>query len=273
MKTSLKLLFVLLFLGSINGYSQDKMYLKNSKDVMLVDIIEIGSVSVRYKPFGDTNSVIFNMDKALISKIETEEGDVYTFKDPLTDPAVYADQNKNALKIGFFNPFLGSLQFSYERSLKPGRSIETTLGMIGLGFDPADIDPRGVTAKFGYKLIKTPDYIIPGMKASHILNGGYIKPEIIFNYFAYDGYTYDYSSYYSTSGRYNSFSGAIVLNLGKQWVISNFLIDLYIGAGYGFASNGDDDYSDLTNYYGFVGAFPGFPIALSGGLKMGFLFK
>ena len=119
-------------------------------------------------------------------------------------------------------------------------------------------------------MIKTPDYYIPGMRSSHILNGSYFKPEIVFNVFNYDGYSYDFFNPGSTT-RENSISGAIVLNLGKQWVISNFLVDLYFGAGFGFSSNSDDSYDGL--YYGFVGAFYAFPIALTGGLKIAFLFK
>lgn len=269
MKTALKLLFVLLFFGSINAYSQDKIYLKGSKDVLQVDIIEIGTQSVRYKTFGDSTSIVFNVEKYLIDKVVTKQGDVYTFADPLTDPNVYADQKKNALKVGFFNPFLGSTQFSYERSLKPGKSFETTLGIIGLGKDVTDTSPRGATFKFGYKLIKTPDYYVPGMRSSHILNGGYIKPEIVFNVFNYDETNYDF--YQSTTTRENSFSGAFILNLGKQWIVSNFVLDLYFGAGFGFASN-SDYYDGGGLYYGFLGAYDGFPIALSGGLKIGFLF-
>ncbi len=269
MKTALKLLLVLLLFGSIDAYSQDKIFLKGSKEVLQVDIIEIGSQSIRYKTFGDSTSIVFNIEKYLVEKVLTAQGDVYAFADPLSDPAIYADQKKNALKVGFFNVFFGSMQFAYERSLEPGKSIEATLGIIGAGVDLTGTQSRGATIKFGYKMIKTPDYYIPGMRASHILNGGYIKPEIVFNVFNYDAYSYDY--YQSTTTRENSFSGAFVLNLGKQWIISNFLVDLYFGAGFGFASNSEDYYSG--QYYGFLGAYEGFPIALTGGLKIGFLFK
>ena len=165
---------------------------------------------------------------------------------------------------------MGSTQFTYERSLRPGKSIEATLGIIGLGFDPQEVNPRGATFKIGYKFIKTPDYILPGMRSSHILNGGYIRPELIFNAYSYENYYYDYMYNPEASSRTNSFSGAIVLNIGKQWVFSDsFLIDFYIGAGYGFAS----DSGDMDYHYGFAGGFSEFPIALTGGLRIGFLIK
>jgi hypothetical protein len=272
MKTPLKLLCLLFLLLSFKSYSQDKIYLKGSKDVLNVTLLEIGLESIKYKPYGQEDSPVLNIEKMKVSKIVTANGDEYTFADPMVDPAMYADQKKNALKLGFFNPFLGSMQFTYERSIKPGKSFETTLGIIGLGFDPSEIQPRGATIKVGYKFIKTPDYILPGMRSSHILNGGYIRPEVIFNFYTYDSYNYDYSFYPYETTRKESFSGALVLNVGKQWVFSNsFLIDFYLGAGYGFASNADN--YDNNNHFGFVGAFPEFPIAFTGGLRVGFLFK
>lgn len=272
MKALKLLLFIFTVLFTSELFSQDQMILKGSKEVMNVNVIEIGNTSVRYTVYGDTTELIFNMEKRLIAEIVTAEGDKYAFADPLTDPAMYAGQKKNALKFGFFNPFLGSLQFSYERSLQPGKSIETTLGLIGLGVDVAGINPAGATVKFGYKMIKTPDYLIPGMRAKHILNGGYIKPEVILNYFNYDDNYYDY--YASPTGtRESSFSGAIVLNFGKQWIMNNFLVDLFVGTGFGFASNSGGDYDNGGLYYGFAGAWPDFPIAFTGGLKIGFLFN
>jgi hypothetical protein len=206
--------------------------------------------------------------------VVTKNGDTYTFaSNDIDNPALYSDQRKNALKFGFLNPFVGSSQVSFEHSIQPGRSMEFTLGIIGAGIDVQDDNAFGATFKFGYKFIKKPDFLIPGMSLAHILNGGYVRPEIIFNVYGFDSYNYDYNgSYYSSSNiRKTSFSGAIVLNLGKQWVFDNaFLIDLYFGVGYGFENTpGGYDYQNF--YYGFAGAFDGVPIAFTGNLRLGFL--
>ena len=269
MKT-LKLIIILsLFLIASEGFAQDKIFLKGSTEPILVDVIEIGLDAIKYKPYNNPDSPILNIDVLNISKLVLKDGQELTFKDPFNNPAMYADQKKNALKIGFFNPFVGSMQFTYERSIKPGQSIEGTVGIIGLGFDPADENAGGVTLKFGYKFIKTPDFVMRGMRYSHLLKGGYVRPEIIFNAFSYDSYNYDYGSYTSTRG--NSISGAVVINLGKQWVMSDsFLIDFYVGVGYAFGSS--TDYRDGF-YYGFAGSTSDVPIAVTGNLRIGFLLK
>lgn len=271
MKTLQLIIIFSLFLFINEGIAQDKIYLKGSTEPILVDVIEIGLEAIKYKPYSDPDSPILNIDVANISKLILKDGQELTFKDPFNNPAMYADQKKNALKIGFLNPLLGSTQFSYERSLKPGQSIETVLGIIGLGWDPSETNPGGVTLKFGYKFIKTPDFQLRGMRYSHLLKGGYVKPEIIFNAFSYEGYTYDPNG----SGGYekqNTISGAIMINLGKQWVMSDsFLIDFYVGIGYGFTSSTEDYYDGLN--YGFVGGLEDIPIAVAGGLRVGFLLK
>ncbi|MDZ7613836.1 MAG: hypothetical protein U5K51_09125 [Flavobacteriaceae bacterium] len=54
------------------------------------------------------------------------------------------------------------------------------------GSDDPQIDASGVFFKFGYKLIRTPDYYLKGMKYAHILKGSYIKPEIALSSFSYE---------------------------------------------------------------------------------------
>jgi hypothetical protein len=119
----------------------------------------------------------------------------------------------------------------------------------------------------GYKLISTPDYYMKGMRYSHLLKGWYAKPEIIVSGFERDETYYWYSNESKT--RETIVAAALVVNLGKQWVFSDaFLIDLFLGAGFGFSNNdGDFDY-----FYGFMGAADSFPLALTGGFKIGFLF-
>jgi hypothetical protein len=272
MKALKLLLTFILFAFAFEGFAQDKIYLKGSKDVIAADIIEIGNESVRYKPYNNPESPILNIDKQLILKVVTKNGDTFTFADRFTDTAYYVGQRKNALKIGFLNPFVGSTQFSFEHSMKPGRSIEFTLGIIGAGVDVQDDNAFGATFKFGYKFIKTPDFLMPGMSYSHLLKGGYIRPEVIMNIYNYTSYTYDMFGF-ARSTRETSISGAFVLNLGKQWIFDNvFLIDFYVGVGYGFASrSGGDNYGGF--FYGFTGAEPQLPIALTGNLRIGFLLK
>jgi len=259
-----------LFIGT-DLVAQDIIYVKGTKEEIKVDLIEIGMDAVKYRLYNDPNSPILNMDKLKISKVVLEDGTEYTFNDPFTDEELYAGQKKNALKIGFLNPFLGSTQFTYERSIKPGQSIETTLGIIGLGFDPAEVNAKGVTLKFGYKFIKTPDYLMRGMRYSHLLKGGYVRPEIAFNFYSYDSYYYDFNGP-SDLNRESTVAGAIIINLGKQWIYADvFLIDFYLGVGYGFSTN--EGANGSYYHYGFAGGYEEFPIVFSGGFRVGLLIK
>jgi hypothetical protein len=128
---------------------------------------------------------------------------------------------------------------------------------------------------------------VRGMKYAHILKGGYIKPEIVFGGYGVDrsqySYTYNssysyYTSSYSTYRRNVTFGGFLV-NFGKQWVMDDlFVFDMYVGVGYGFAkyansSNNGNYYDDPEFYqYAFLGGVKEFPLALTAGLKIGFVF-
>ena len=266
MKTLILSLSLLFILVATESYSQDKIYVKGSTDPIVVDVIEIGIEVVKYRVYQRPDSPILNMETIKISKLITKDGDEFTFSDPFFDPALYLDQKKNALKISFVSSLIGSTQFTYERSLKPGQSLETTLGIIGLGWDASGTNPRGATFKFGYKFIKTPDFRMPGMRYNHLLKGGYVRPEIIMNFYTFDSYQ-DYSG----AVRESSISGAVVINMGKQWIYADaFLIDFYFGVGYGFSS---DDYYENSVNYGFMGPFGDFPLVFTGNFRVGFLFN
>lgn len=259
-------LFLALILSNLNLSAQDTLIIAPNQ-VILADILEIGIDEIKYKPYDDPESPIFVVDKAKVVKIITQEGKEYTFMDGFNDPELYAKQKKNALKFALFSPLSTNLQFSYERSLKPGASMEFTLGIIGIGADPNDNNPAGAYVKGGYKFISTPDYYLKGMRYSHILKGWYVKPELIISYFQTD---HAYYTYYNESvTRETIFAAAAVVNIGKQWIFNDaFLIDLFIGGGFGVSSDGDE----FSNMYGFLGGYNSVPFALTGGFKIGFLF-
>ena len=56
---------------------------------------------------------------------------------------LYATQNRNIIKSDFLNLLGTYLSFTYERSIKPGRSFELTLGFIGMGVNMANSDAEG----------------------------------------------------------------------------------------------------------------------------------
>lgn len=279
MKT-IRLIFVIagLLTITVSGFAQDQIIKKNL-EIISCKIREVASDEIKYLLPDYPQDVVFSIEKEKVAKIVFENGKEMSFQKEMTNPENYLDQKKNALKIDFMSPLTGNTTFSYERSLKPGRSIEASLGIIGLGIDPNDVDQGGAFVKFGMKFIKSPDFYLQGMRYAHIMKGSYFKPEIGFSLYSKDietGYdVYDpntgYYNWVYTEERASIFAGFIQVVLGKQWVVDDvFLIDMYGGIGYGF-----DDYDgDSGGYhYGFVVAADEVPLSLSAGFKIGFLFK
>jgi hypothetical protein len=274
----LTVLILLLIVASV-AYSQDKIY-KLNKEVILCKIVVLGEDEVSYtmKEMGD---LVIIIDADRIEKIVFESGKEITFSNKLEDPELYLGQKKNAIKVGMFSPLTGALSLGYERSIKPGQSMEGTIGLIGIGRDIENVNPGGAYIKYGYKFISTPNFAVKGMRYSHLLKGGYLKPEISFATYQQTFTSYNWipgtNANVATSSRENVVAGTIMLNIGKQWVLGDLiLVDLYGGMGYGF-----DNVKNLTNayeyggpayHYGFI-VGSDMPLAFTAGFKVGMLIK
>jgi hypothetical protein len=256
--------------------AQDKI-IKRNNDTIHCKVIEIGMDQVKYSLPEYPDDLSFSIDKNNVRNIVFSNGKEMIFHQEMTDPENYSENRKNAVKVDFISPLTGNTTLGYEHSIKPGRSIEAALGIIGLGVINNDSDPAGAFMKFGYKFIKTPDFYMRGMRYAHILKGGYVRPEIQLGYYnkKEEIYNYNYSNgYYEhthTVEKVNVFTGALLLNLGKQWIYDNFfLVDIHGGIGYGFDTN---KYTDGGYNYGFVLVDDDVPISFTAGLKIGFLIK
>jgi hypothetical protein len=271
MKTFTTLLAIFLYLSV---WAQDKIIKKNG-DTINCKVTELASAEVKYY-YPDNAKLIFGIDNALVVRVEFATGEIIKIEENTFENAeYYAAQSKNALKLNFLSPLFGTTEIIFERIVKPGKSWETALGIIGLGNDIQDTDPRGVYGKFAYKFMRSPDYYSYKMHYSHILKGAYFAPEIALRYMSYENYSY--YDYYDSSGNYYSEGSedrdsqvtlAFMLKLGKQWVFDDsFLLDIYAGVGYGI---GADDNDGLP--YGFIVAPDDFPIALTSGIRIGWVF-
>lgn len=263
----------------IQSFAQDAI-LKTNDEIIKCKIKEVGLDEVKYTLPQYPQDVLFVIDKDEITKIIFENGEEMAFQKAMNDPAKYTDNRKNALKIEFMSPLFGSTTFAWEHSLKPGKSVEVTLGIAGLGMDMYDEDAAGVFTKFGYKFIKSPDFYLRGLRYAHLLKGSYFKPEISLGLVKMDVYKeqllYDnFSGYWYNSGveeRESVFAAAIQAVVGKQWVFDNaFCADIHFGLGYGF-NTASDGYGN-TYHSGFIADNSGFPISVSGGFAIGFLIK
>lgn len=258
----------LLAILSFSGIAQDKI-IKKSGAIIDCKVTEIAADEVKYY-YIDNPKLVFGIDKVLVDKVEFSTGEVIVMEgNSFKNAEYYIDQNKHAFKINFLSPFSGSTELVYEQSIKPGKSWETALGIIGLGFDPQENNPRGVFGKFAYKFIKEPDFYLQRIHYAQILKGGYVAPELALRYMSFDSDENLYSgNTYTGPTRKDNFALAVMLKLGKQWIIDDaFLVDIFGGVGYGF---GGDDYETLN--YGFIVGDEEVPIAFTGGIRVGLVF-
>lgn len=282
---------------SISGVlAQDKIY-KKGGEVIEAKIIEIGVDEIKYRLFNVADGPVYSIEKDRIIKVVYENGRVETYLSNFKDTELYADQKKMALKVSFLSPLLGFTAFSFEKSIKPGRSYELTLGIIGLG-KKQKVDPfssssssntiyreqGGAYVSAGYKFIKLPDFTSRGAKFSHVMQGTYIKPEAMFGVFSSNRYFSSFSppnNYKSGYRKKTTVFGGAIINLGKQWIFSDvFLVDVYGGVGYDI----NNDKSTETNtgtetvsyeyngyHYGLASTADGSGLGFTGGIRIGIL--
>lgn len=264
MYTKFMFLFAMVFainLLTAQETASDKL-VKRDGTIISCTIKEIGDEEIKYSEAGLRDDILVGIDRSKVDKIIFADGREYKIDNTMSVYEDLSTQKKNVIKGNLFLPISGAMEFGYERSLKPGRSIEGEIGIIYGDNNYDEIDGSGVFFKFGYKLIRTPDYYMKGMKYAHILKGSYIKPEIAFSTFSYD-YPQDYI--YDQSDSVTSFAGLI--NFGKQVVYSNlFAVDYYIGAGY---ATGTSD--SIDGYYAYLTTGDS-SFVLTGGIRIGFLF-
>ena len=267
----MKLLATILLLCTfcIGAVAQDKI-IKKTGEAVNCKVTKIVTDEIIYF-YSDNPELVFRIDKALVDRIEFETGKIINIvENTFLNSEYYAKQSKNALKINFLSPLSTNLEFVYERNIKPGKSWELALGIIGVGNDALDINPKGVYGKFAYKFMRNPDYYIHKMHYSHILKGAYFAPEIALRYVSFENKKY-YSPISTTRIEKDSRSTlALMLKLGKQWVFDDsFLLDVYFGLGYGIESS---HYDEEPLNYGFLVLPENFPMAITSGIRIGWVF-
>jgi hypothetical protein len=276
MKNKLSILSFLLLLSTLIN-AQDKaadQLIQRNGNVIVCEIREIGDDEIKYVMEGYRDGLVFGIDKNKVEKIIFGDGREMNIEDSMYGKGNYENQRKNAFKFYFFSPLFGATTFGYERSLSPGRSLEVTLGIIGLGTEDAiSQEANGFHMNVGYKFIKDPDFYVKGMRYAHILKGAYVKPELALSSYSYTEKGFFYYNN-ETAFKGDALMGAFIINIGKQWVYSDrFLVDWFIGAGYGFGDNGGEgDHYGSGYHYGFSGGTEDFPLVVKGGFKVGLLF-
>ncbi len=281
MKKLLTTTIVIVICAISSTLAQDKIF-KKDKSVIDCKITEVGLNEVKYKESAESDGPVISVAVDDLIKVVLASGRVIEFKDPLNDPASYEDNKKTALKLHFLSPALEHLTFSYERSIKPGRSFESQFGLIGVGFDTDEFNKSsGISLGAAYKFMRTPDFYSQRLKYAHILKGSYIKPEVLLSIYQNEHTYQDFSTPTprSVNQKQDIVAGAILINLGKQIVYDNFfLIDYSFGIGYGFSTQEDRQFyeygpSQRVYHYGFILANSPNPLVFSAKIKVGILLK
>ncbi len=294
MKKTFFLLAIYLLIA-VMAFAQDKIYTKLQSTPIVGEVTEITTNEIKYKP-KDRPLPIVSIDKQDVIKIVYSNGEVMMINNPLKDYTMYSDQHHWNLKMSLLSPLLGHTQFFLERSMKPGRSIEYELNLIGPGKnqemyddyglggpDEHHLDAIGGGIGIGLKILKLPDYVNGQIRLRHIMQGSYLKPAISFNV-----YGRNFAGYNNILERKTVFAVNPNLTIGKQWILDNTVsIDIYGAIGYSFdnvRANQKAILNDAGFYQEFYDNVPfnsfgytrfgsgDFGLSLGGGIRVGFLF-
>ena len=223
----------------------------------------------------EADGPLYGLEKFEIRSIRYKSGRTGYFEvNPIALEPI-SEQKVHAIKLDLLSPVFGYTKLSYEHSMKPGRSIEASVNIIGLGNDSEELfsgvsrDAGGVGLSVGYKFNKQPHYYMPGMQLRHVMHGAYAKPTLHVGFYSENYEDYENNSYVVKRRDVAYFGG--IVEIGKQWVFGNaFLIDLYFGLGLG-GDNMQDSEGGTTHWS--VVRFGGenFGGLLNGGFKVGVL--
>lgn len=261
-----------LTLGICSVSAQDILYYKTGK-TKEVHITEFGLNEVKFILPNVERQIVYSVSKVDLSRVVFEDGTIEVIIDELANPDLYLDNRKLALKFNFVSPLLGNTVFALEKNIRPGLSMEYALNIIGLGSDINDRKSSGLGFRIGPKYIFMSDYKIDGQRYSHVLQGLYLRPELVVGFYNEKLYQYENSrgtySYGQTKPS-NTRYGMFFVSLGKQYVFNNrFLTDFYMGVGYGLANtNGNNN---EYHHYGFFGESKSLSLGVTGGFRIGIL--
>lgn len=252
--------------------AQDTIIQRKGEKI-ICKVREIGISEIKYQRPDYNPDLLFSISKNDIAKIIYADGkeQVFEIQSELNEnieqnsEELFKIQKKNALKLDFTSLIANTLCLTYEKCLNPGKSLEFSLGVIGVGLAEMDDQASGILFRGGYKLIRSPDYYLKGMRYAHIMKGPYLKFEFDFASYSIEGK----KDFFERTEKYTLSKWALLTVFGNQWVFNDaIVIDLYSGIGLG---KNNLDNPDLTYPYGFTTLGKSFPLALSFGLRIGFL--
>jgi len=197
-------------------------------------------------------------------------------------------QRNHIVKFHLFSPYSNRLTFGYEKLLANNLSIESKVGIAGVGIEnPFYADDSykknaGLTFRTGAKFKFRRNEVKEGKMDRQELSGTYCKPEIGLSFLSRSfhkySYSYDYHEREEITVNEAGLTGAFILNIGKQWILhSRLVVDVSFGGGWGFSSlrsmNGRIDEADgSSNFFGFYYFGKSLPLVTSSNFAIGYAF-
>jgi hypothetical protein len=269
---------------------------KTNKSKLEVRIIEIGTDEIKYKNFNDLEGPIYVISKRDVLSIQRENGEIIQFeKDFLEVSESPASHKRRAIGIDPFSPLFRHLGIGYQQWVKPGVILEAKAGYIGIGFqsnrifDDFNDEKKGAFISLGSKLLFKQLIYSKGTRIVHPLAGGYFRTQVSFSYFTHKERVYDF--YYNPNSytpnyydaKFENYSIALNLIIGKQFLIADaLLLDIYLGAGYGFANHHaksyvpptyDTDVGAVNYFHSHYIVSEQFPLSYTSGISLSLLLK
>ncbi|MBL7950624.1 MAG: hypothetical protein JNM62_02790 [Flavobacteriales bacterium] len=268
--------------------AQDTLLHVNGERI-IGQVEEILRDEIRYRINSAGNSVIVVVNKSELEWIHLAGGQRFQFGEGVwNDPKSSAFMKRHrVLSMDVFAPALDHITIGYEHLLSPGHSLVAKVGRIGVwdtdGFGNGLVND-GFLVKLGSRHALPEGSKRSSMLGSHLLAGWYIRPELMYSYWAHTDQRYAYGPFigpYETYKEVNFYASAAVnIAVGTQVFLSERIcMDFYAGLGYGISwRNGvsqpnDGRYQSRENY-SFSHLFFGgsSPLCTSGGVLLGYTF-
>jgi hypothetical protein len=267
------------------NFAQDTLVKKNNNGIIVCKVVEIGLADIKYKNWDNLNGPDIVISKSDLIKIKFENGTKMLIAPD--DLSLELDSNvvarTNDIKFHFFAPLANYLCFGYETVLKHRTNLEVNLGIIGVGYHPAYLVDEKIYGGFlqlGSKFYLGEDFYTRGMRRVHPLKGKYFKVELSFvTYSVSEPYNYNiYNNPTPITGtnKTNITAAAINLIYGRQYLLGDrFTFEYFIGAGIGVqnSKSNQNDILEETNCYAYQYISSSFPLSLTGGITLGYIFK
>lgn len=254
----------------------DTLYFRDGHS-MAVQLDEIGPDALIYRQVGE--ALRRSVAKSEIARITLHSGEMIKIALEPMDAKMppQAAKLKHVVKVDILSPVTNHLVLGYEQVLRPWMNVEAKVGLIGVGIaKQEDAEYSGVMLKAGIKFITRPTIASHGMRLNALLQGGYVKPELIYTSYTMKSTGLNGSATHDEDP-VKSGDFAFNLVLGKQHLLGGAVtVDTFFGLGFGMhwfrTSDEVDKDAGSSKLFGVMVGRSSFPIALSAGITFGVAF-